>query len=453
MTRQYVGARYVPRFYEGSDGANWTANTQYEPLTIVTRNGNSYTSKKPVPASIGAPESNPEYWVSTGIYNQQVEDLRQQVETISDDLTGYSERLTGAESDIESLQKTDSRMLNRKVIFISDSFCSGNIGGSGLANGIFTTFCDHAGLTANDNAKVYYQGGSGFIVHPNGKTFMNLAEDAVAEDFFPAEDVTDIMVVTAGNDGGQAMNAVNTAWNAVRNYLHTHFPNARIFIAVVGGTTDGANRNQIRNVIQVACYLNPIEYVIPVLNAMLPLWFFDSFSDDGIHPNSTGCDRIGVVLARAFVEKTAYPRMKDFNYNSTLKTIDNEVTRGAQFTISPGCDNLRIRCTNSPAVASAVSATYNHGCLFKIGKVDNSISFLVPNAISTSNVFAHIPSDVYIYKTGENWVHIFGEILIVKTSAKEAEVYFKSALSPENITSATISLGETISTLQCCGYT
>lgn len=84
--RQYVGARYVPKFYEGPAGSDWTANTQYEPLTIVTRNGNSYTSKKAVPASIGAPESNPDYWASTGIYNQQVEQYRQEVEQLASEV-------------------------------------------------------------------------------------------------------------------------------------------------------------------------------------------------------------------------------------------------------------------------------------------------------------------------------------------------------------------------------
>lgn len=77
---QYIGARYVPKFFEGVNGSNWVANTQYEALTIVTRNGNSYTSKIPVPASVGAPENNPTYWVSTGSFNQQVESYRQEVE-------------------------------------------------------------------------------------------------------------------------------------------------------------------------------------------------------------------------------------------------------------------------------------------------------------------------------------------------------------------------------------
>lgn len=81
--RQYIGARYVPEFYENSDNtAEWRQGVEYEPLTIVTWNGNSYTSKKTVPTTIGAPNENPAYWVSTGVYNQQVEELSNKVDQL-----------------------------------------------------------------------------------------------------------------------------------------------------------------------------------------------------------------------------------------------------------------------------------------------------------------------------------------------------------------------------------
>ena len=45
--RQYIGARYVPKF---ADPVEWNSALSYEALTIVTHLGNSFTSKKPVPA-------------------------------------------------------------------------------------------------------------------------------------------------------------------------------------------------------------------------------------------------------------------------------------------------------------------------------------------------------------------------------------------------------------------
>lgn len=80
--RQYIGARYVPKFYEGSHGAEWDANVQYEALTVVTYLNNTYTSKKFVPASVGSPMQNPDYWVATGLYNAQLNELVERVNTI-----------------------------------------------------------------------------------------------------------------------------------------------------------------------------------------------------------------------------------------------------------------------------------------------------------------------------------------------------------------------------------
>ncbi len=84
-TRQYVGARYVPKFFENPNGsAEWIKENTYEALTIVTYLGNSYTSKKPVP--INTEITNSEYWVETGNYNEQVQNYINKVNDISTDV-------------------------------------------------------------------------------------------------------------------------------------------------------------------------------------------------------------------------------------------------------------------------------------------------------------------------------------------------------------------------------
>lgn len=87
--RQYIGARYVTKIYENSldpSSAEWQANVNYEPLTMVTYNNGSYLSKKEVPANIGDPASNPYYWVQTGFYNGQIAMLQQQIDDLNDNL-------------------------------------------------------------------------------------------------------------------------------------------------------------------------------------------------------------------------------------------------------------------------------------------------------------------------------------------------------------------------------
>lgn len=97
-TTQYIGARYVPLFAEPIE---WDKTKQYEPLTIVTANGNSYTSRQFVPTGIEI--TNGAFWALTGNFNAQVEQYRKEV-------TAYDGRITAAQTDATnalSLAKTN----------------------------------------------------------------------------------------------------------------------------------------------------------------------------------------------------------------------------------------------------------------------------------------------------------------------------------------------------------
>lgn len=83
--RQYVGARYVPLFATPID---WSDTREYEPLTIVLYQGNSYTSRQYVPTGIDV--TNNEYWALTGNFNAQVEAYRQEVEQYRKDIEGIA---------------------------------------------------------------------------------------------------------------------------------------------------------------------------------------------------------------------------------------------------------------------------------------------------------------------------------------------------------------------------
>jgi hypothetical protein len=84
--REYIGARYIPLFAEP---AEWDASRTYEPLTVVTYQGDSYTSRQSVPANV--PLTDTTYWAHTGNYNAQIEQYRREVFT-------YNDRITATES-------------------------------------------------------------------------------------------------------------------------------------------------------------------------------------------------------------------------------------------------------------------------------------------------------------------------------------------------------------------
>lgn len=108
--RQYVGARYVPKF---ADPVAWQSGTSYEALTIVTYNNSSYTSKIPVPATVGNPADNDTYWALTGNYNAQVEAYREETVAVQEDLQQeISDRETADNTLQSNIYKTNESVTN-----------------------------------------------------------------------------------------------------------------------------------------------------------------------------------------------------------------------------------------------------------------------------------------------------------------------------------------------------
>ena len=99
--RQYIGARYVPIFgrkYESS--IEWDNSSPYEPLTIVLYHGDSYTSRKYVPAGVDIMDTN--YWAVTGRFNAQVEQYRQEVIGFADDIQAVQNNVDLLRTDVEN---------------------------------------------------------------------------------------------------------------------------------------------------------------------------------------------------------------------------------------------------------------------------------------------------------------------------------------------------------------
>lgn len=97
-TRQYMGARYVPIFGRKDESTTeWDNSAPYEPLTIVTYQGNSYTSRQEVPT--GALLTDTDYWVSTGNFNAQVDAYRQDVITLQNNVTALNDLLPSSAFD------------------------------------------------------------------------------------------------------------------------------------------------------------------------------------------------------------------------------------------------------------------------------------------------------------------------------------------------------------------
>lgn len=108
-TAQYIGARYVPLFFTNPDDSsnNWKSGIAYDPLTIVSDLNQSYTSKIPVPATVGRPSENPTYWVLTGAYSAQVEQYRQEVAELDGNVSALSNSVNELSEDVRDLESVE----------------------------------------------------------------------------------------------------------------------------------------------------------------------------------------------------------------------------------------------------------------------------------------------------------------------------------------------------------
>ena len=104
---QYVGSRYVPIF---ADPIEWDIHRSYESLTIVTHDGESYTSKCNVGPGIDI--TNERYWAKTGAYNAQVEQYKNAVKDLSSQVSGFASDNAGFREKIDQFTKDNAEMKN-----------------------------------------------------------------------------------------------------------------------------------------------------------------------------------------------------------------------------------------------------------------------------------------------------------------------------------------------------
>lgn len=148
---QYVGARYVPKFAEPID---WDTERGYESLTIVTYKGESYTSKCPVPPGIDI--KNTRYWALTGAYNAQVEEYKNQVKDLSQQVTGFASDNKDFREKITQYEKDNAEMKNAvastvaRVDALAERVDNADAAISDLQAGQAQTVKDIAALEAKD---------------------------------------------------------------------------------------------------------------------------------------------------------------------------------------------------------------------------------------------------------------------------------------------------------------
>ena len=297
---QYIGARYVPKFYENSSGTSeWRSGVIYEPLTIVTWNGNSYTSKKVVPANIGDPSANPDYWVATGLFNTQVQAL-------SDELTAFETSTAQALTE-----KYDYKGFQR-VVLISDSY-----GDDAVCGGkSWITLTKEA--LGDRIVESHYYGGAGFgwpmsseYYYANLLRALSVNADA------------DLVLFLAGANDGNLIHGGDTTQQNIEDgmvdaisVLKTKYPKARIKLGFVGRYKDPYRYLPYNQacIIYRACTRYGIEYVE---NSEYCLHNTNLIDNQDIHPSLAGSAYLR-NLAVTVIGGDQYFHYEDYVINANL---------------------------------------------------------------------------------------------------------------------------------------
>lgn len=313
-TTQYIGARYVPLFYTNPDdnSNNWKSGISYDPLTVVTDMNQSYTSKIPVPASVGRPSENPTYWIMTGAYNAQVEQYRQEVEDVSE--------------RVEVLEERTAEYPN--VIMIGDSY--------GHASGTNTGWIDRLSAKMNIPASNLFEvglGGAGFKIVSGSNSNYNAMFNTLASSMSAAqlEAVGLVIIIGGSNDTGTDTETLKANVITTVTNIKTRCPNAKIYV--------GEGSGMIAN-----------HFATAQLPRILPAYRAASSVKDVYYLNNLeycNHDRKNLNADLVHLNNTGYAQLTDAIYAALKGSYNYTLNDLQEFTPVAGASN-----TSNPGVAS-----------------------------------------------------------------------------------------------------
>lgn len=280
--RQYVGARYVPIF---ADPLEWSDTREYEPLTIVAYQGNSYTSRQYVPTGIEV--TNTEYWALTGNFNAQVEAYRQEVKAFEERITNNETAIREAEGDIAGLQADVTQLeaiTDQTIIILGDSWSD-----TDPATTVYEKWPAIIAKQTKMTIKNYAKNGSTLSYEldkygPNGD-LLGQVNAAIADTSFNHARVAKIAVVGGVNDlrKGRTASEFNAGLKNTLAELAAAFPNVPIVYCC--NYQIMVTRNDwtwMCNVVRAVHALGYAAYT------MLGWVSFKNHIEDRIHPDNAG---------------------------------------------------------------------------------------------------------------------------------------------------------------------
>ena len=266
-TRQYIGARYVPKLM-----GEWDKNISYENLVIVTYKGNSFTSKQNVPQGVDISDKN--YWVNTANFNAQLVTINEDISSVNGEISSINDEITSINGEITSINdeitsiNDEITSINGEItsingeitsikdeinsnlgIVIGDSYTTHdpNSGGVTYTKNLGELLVKNGCLT---NCFSYGVNGARYAINSNSN-FMSQLESASSDDRFNNDDVKVIIIEGGQNERFESNTDYNRIYNAVKatlDYAKSKFVNANIYVLPIGWNGVKSNTSSMDNI-------------------------------------------------------------------------------------------------------------------------------------------------------------------------------------------------------------
>ena len=180
---------------------------------------------------------------------------------------------------------------NRKILFVADSY--------GTGHGLATPFTTLIINKLNNGSRQVSVGGAGFYQTP---TFLSNLQSA---NITSPETYTDVVVCGGYNDGKSAISysQITGAMNSFFSYVKQRFVNARLWLMPLGWCSDNPTIRYRLAYTTYSAYADgaAANDVIFVDSIQRVLHVYSRFSDDYVHPNQDGQNKIADYVRQALI--------------------------------------------------------------------------------------------------------------------------------------------------------
>lgn len=264
------------------------------------------------------------------IINQEIfGELSSKVATLEENMSTLQDNMDTAENNITKLQNINLSQFdkNGKTIFIGDSYATYSAEHD-ITNDYVSQITGFLGL---NNPYNFHRGGSGFIggeydpETTQGGTFLKLIQDKIGE-VTDKNEIKNIVVLGGYNDFDNLSDDIPSGIKNFCDYCHSQFPNATIFIGMLGYNVLPQNSSTRQNANAVAKIYSDnaiINHAVYLNNCEFILRCDDFISSDGLHPNQLGHNQIAKYVSQCLLSGSCtiiYQRLYKPDYESCIQS-------------------------------------------------------------------------------------------------------------------------------------